>query len=163
LFHLPAHLVVSVLRSCVFAACALCASVVFAQPARPSTDKAIVERELVKIEEEIARANRECDYRYFARIEADEFIFTDANGQVTTRQQDLAGEKDCKKGDYTQVIDEPRTLLYGTTAIINARSSVTTMRDGQPLTRRSRFTDVFVWRDGRWQLVAGHSSRIPAT
>jgi hypothetical protein len=29
------------------------------------------------------------------------------------------------------------------------------------LTRRSRFTDVFVWRDRRWQLVAGHSSRIP--
>jgi len=27
-------------------------------------------------------------------------------------------------------------------------------------TARSRFTDVFVRRDGRWQIVAGHSSRI---
>jgi hypothetical protein len=25
---------------------------------------------------------------------------------------------------------------------------------------RNRFTDVFVKRNGRWQIVAGHSSRI---
>jgi preprotein translocase subunit Sec63 len=28
------------------------------------------------------------------------------------------------------------------------------------VTKQTRFTDVFVWRDGRWQIVAGHSSRI---
>jgi hypothetical protein len=34
-------------------------------------------------------------------------------------------------------------------------------KEGKPFTRQSRFTDVFVWRDGRWQIVAGHSSSIP--
>jgi len=36
-------------------------------------------------------------------------------------------------------------------------------KEGKVITRRSRFTDVFVWRDATWQLVAGHSSRISDT
>jgi hypothetical protein len=35
-------------------------------------------------------------------------------------------------------------------------------KDGREVTNQSRFTDVFVRRAGRWQIVAGHSSRIPA-
>jgi len=133
-----------------------------AAQAKPPADKAQALAQLTQIENEIARANRECDYAYFRRIEADEFIFTDANGAVTTRAEDLAGEKDCRKSDYAQVIDEPRLSFYGTFAVLSARSSITAKnRDGQPVTRRTRFTDVFIWRDGRWQLVAGHSSRIP--
>jgi hypothetical protein len=30
-----------------------------------------------------------------------------------------------------------------------------------PVARTQRFTDVLVRRGGRWQLVAGHSSRVP--
>jgi len=119
-------------------------------------------RELVQIENEIARANRECDYKYFAYIEAEEFMFTDASGGVTNKQQDLATEKDCRKADYRSEIDEPRLLRYGDVAILNARSSVFLQnREGQAVVRRNRFTDVFVRRAGRWQLVSGHSSRIP--
>ena len=125
------------------------------------TDSALL-RELLQIENEIARANRECDYKYFAHIEAEEFIFTDASGGVTTRAQDLATEKDCKKADYRSEVDEPRLSRYGDVAILNARNSVFLKdRQGQPVVRRNRFTDVFVRRDGRWQLVSGHSSRIP--
>jgi len=125
------------------------------------TDSALL-RELLQIESDIARANRECDYKYFTYIEATEFIFTDASGSVTTREQDLATEKDCRKADYRSEVDEPRLSRYGDVAILNARNSVFVKdREGKPLIRRNRFTDVFVRRDGRWQLVSGHSSRIP--
>jgi hypothetical protein len=131
-----------------------------AQGNPPSQSQA--REQLLRIEDDIGRANRECDYAYFRQIEADEFIFTDANGAVTTRADDLAGEKDCQKRDYSQVIDEPRLLFYGSFAVLNARNIITTKgKDGQPVLHRSRFTDVFVWRSGRWQLVSGHSSRIP--
>jgi Domain of unknown function (DUF4440) len=126
-------------------------------PAALAAQAATVD-DFLRIEREIGRANRECDYDYFRRIEADEFIFTGANGAVTTRAEDLAGEKDCHKTDYDQVIDEPRLLLYGTVAVFNARNTITV----KGVLHRNRFTDVFVWRDGRWQLVAGHSSRIPS-
>lgn len=126
-----------------------------------SRDSAVVRRELVAIENEIARANRECDYGYFARIEADEFIFTDARGNLTTRKQDLAGEKDCRKSESTQTFDEVVVQPHGNTAVLSALSATTFVGpDGKPVTRRNRFTDVFVWRDGHWQLVAGHSSLL---
>jgi hypothetical protein len=133
-----------------------------AQSAGPPTDKEEALRQLVRIENEIGRANREYDYAYFRQIEADEFIFTDAKGAVTTKAEDLAGEKDCRKADYEQSIDQPRLLLYGSVAVLNARNSVVSRPgDGKAVTRLTRFTDVFVWRDGRWHLVSGHSSRIP--
>jgi ketosteroid isomerase-like protein len=132
-------------------------------PARAqSRDSSVVRGQLLDIEQEIARANRECDYRYFDRIEADEFIFTDARGGLTTKKEDLAGEKDCRKNDSMQSFDEVIVQPHGDWAVLSARSRTTFVdRDGHPGTRMNRFTDVFVWRDGRWQLVAGHSSRLP--
>lgn len=130
-------------------------------PASSPADSVVL-RELLAIENEIARANRECDYKYFDYIEAEEFIFTDASGGVTTKQQDLATEKDCRKADYRSEVDEPRLLRYGDVIILNARNNVFLKNaQGQSVIRRNRFTDVFVRRQGRWRLVSGHSSRIP--
>ena len=141
---------------------ALAAAPLSMPQAGPSRDVAAVRTQLLAIEAEIARANRECDYKYFDRVEADEFIFTDASGKVSTKKEDLAGEKDCRRSETTQSLDEVIVQAHGDVALISARSTTTaTGRDGQSVSRRSRFTDVFVWRAGRWQLVAGHSSRLP--
>ncbi|MFI5312470.1 MAG: nuclear transport factor 2 family protein [Gemmatimonadales bacterium] len=129
----------------------------------PSGTADEIKRDLIQVERQIGTANLACDYRYFARVEAEEFVFIDASGGVTTRAQDLAGEKDCKPSEGTYDLDETRVLLFGGTAVVTARVTTTGKnKDGAKVTRRSRFTDVFAWRDSRWQLVAGHSSRIPS-
>jgi ketosteroid isomerase-like protein len=121
-------------------------------------------RDLIVIEQKIGRANLECDYDYFRQIEADDFIFTDARGGVTTTQEALAGEKDCHKFAGTYDLDQTEVRFYGNVAVVTARVTIDgTSREGKPVHRLSRFTDVFVWRDNRWQIVAGHSSRIPET
>lgn len=121
-----------------------------------------IKNDLIQIEREIGRANLDCDYKYFDRVEAEDFIFTDAAGGVTSKKQDMAGEKDCRKSDGTYEVDEPEVRLYGNTAVVTGRVTTTRKNKEEKLVvRRSRFTDVFVWRDSRWQLVAGHSSRIP--
>ena len=119
-------------------------------------------KDLLEIERQIGRANFDCDYKYFAQIEADDFFFTGPNGDTETKEQDLAGEKDCHKFGGTYDLDETRISLYGNTAVFTARVTISGKnKEGKDFTRRSRFTDVFVWRDGRWQIVAGHSSKIP--
>jgi hypothetical protein len=123
-----------------------------------------IKEELIRIEHEIGRANLECDFRYFERIEAEEFIFTDASGNVSNKRQDLAGEKDCRKSDAQYDIDDIDVRLYPTSAVVTGRVTITRKdKESKVITRKSRFTDVFVWRDATWQLVAGHSSRIPDT
>jgi len=135
---------------------ALMCSSATAQTAKDEKTK----QELIDIERRIGAANLNCDYKYFATIEAPEFLFTDSNGGVTSRAQDLAGEADCRKSTSSYDVDDTRVWLNGSTAVVTGR--ITIRKPGQELAAasRSRFTDVFVWRDRRWQLVAGHSSRI---
>lgn len=119
--------------------------------------------ELMQLERDIGKANIENDYAFFDRVEGEEFIFTDAGGGLTTRKQDLEGLKQPANPDVKLVaydVDEMRVMLYDKTAVVTGRVTTKRIVKSASVTGQSRFTDVFVWRQGRWQLVAGHSSRI---
>jgi hypothetical protein len=122
-----------------------------------------IKNELMQLERDIGKANITSDYAFFDRVEAEEFIFTDAGGGITTKKQDLEGLKQTPNPDVRLLaydVDEMNVLLYDKTAVVTGR--VTTKRSvkGAESISKTRFTDVFVWRQERWQLVAGHSSRI---
>jgi hypothetical protein len=132
------------------------------QPAGPSATPNHVRREIMAVEERIGQANFECDYKFFASVEAPEFIFTTAAGGVITRAEDLAGEKDCRPSKGTYRLDDVRIITLDSVVVFNALATTATMKtSGEQLARTQRFTDVLVRREGRWQLVAGHSSRVP--
>jgi hypothetical protein len=132
------------------------------QPAEPSTTPEHVRREIMAVEEHIGQANFDCDYKFFASIEAPEFIFTTAAGGVITRAEDLAGEKDCRPSKGTYRLDDVRIMTLDSVVVFNALATTTTTKaSGERVARTQRFTDVLVRREGRWQLVAGHSSRVP--
>jgi ketosteroid isomerase-like protein len=141
-----------------FVVLALLPRLAFAQEAVPDS----VRRDIVALEERIGRANFACDYRFFAQVEAAEFIFTDSRGGVTTRAEDLAGESSCKpsKGSYS--LEDVRLMAYGDVVVFNALTTTRgTTPKGEPFERKTRFTDVLVRRDAGWRLVAGHSSLVP--
>ena len=135
----------------------------FGQTTNKSTKKpSKVEAELMQLERDIGEANITRDKAFFARIEGDECIFTDSGGGLTTKAEDLAS-LDEPVGEtklVSYIVDEMKVLDYGKTAVVLGRVTTTTRGKDGEVTRKSRFTDVFVKRDGRWQIVAGHSSRI---
>lgn len=137
-------------------------SIASSQTAKLSkTDR--VKNDLMQLERDIGKANIDSDYAFFNRVEAEEFIFTDAGGGVTTKKQDLEGLKQPANPDVRLVaydVDEMNVLLYDKTAVVTGRVTTKRMVKGTEVVSKSRFTDVFVWRQERWQLVAGHSSRI---
>ena len=119
--------------------------------------------DLMQLERDIGKANINSDYAFFDRVEAEEFIFTDAGGGVTNKKQDLGGLKQPPNPDVKLVaydVDEMNVLLYDKTAVVTGRVTTKRLVKGKEVISQSRFTDVFVWRQGRWQIVAGHSSRI---
>ena len=120
-------------------------------------------QELMQLERDIGKANVGRDYAFFDRVEAEEFIFTDSGGGMTTKKEDLEGVKAPANPDSKLIsydVDDMKVMLYGKTAVVTGRSTLKGVNKGQEWTGQSRFTDVFVWRDNRWQIVAGHSSRI---
>lgn len=128
------------------------------------SNAAQTKQDLMQLERDIGKANIERDYVFFDRVEADEFIFTGADGSLLTKQEDLKGLKEPANPDAALLaydVDEMNVLLYEKTAVVTGRVTTKSRRKGAELSSQSRFTDVFVWRDGRWQIVAGHSSRVP--
>jgi hypothetical protein len=120
-------------------------------------------QELMQLERDIGQANIARDYAFFDRVEADEFNFTDSGGGVTMKKEDLAGVKAPANPDnklLSYEVDEMKVMLYGKTAVVTGRATLKGTNKDVAWTSQSRFTDVFVWRDKRWQIVAGHSSRI---
>ena len=121
-----------------------------------------IEAELMQLERGIGQANIRRDKAFFERIEADEFIFTDSGGDITTKAEDVAS-LDKPAGEFKLVsyeVDEIKVSLYGKTAVVTGRTTTISHGKDREITNKNRFTDVFVRRGGRWQLVAGHSSRI---
>jgi hypothetical protein len=119
--------------------------------------------ELVQLERDIGAANVRRDAEFFERVEADEFVFTDSGGGLTTRAEDVASVRKPANPDVKLLaydVDDVQVRLYGDAAVLTGRVTTRQLVNGEERTGRSRFTDVFVRRDGRWQIVAGHSSRI---
>ena len=119
--------------------------------------------ELVQLERDIGAANVRRDAAFFERVEADEFVFTDSGGGLTTKAENVASVRKPANPDVKLLaydVDDVQVRLYGDAAVVTGRVTTRQLVKGEERAGRSRFTDVFVRRDGRWQIVAGHSSRI---
>lgn len=134
------------------------------KPDSKSSKSDQTKQDLMQLERDIGKANIDRNYAFFDRVEADEFIFTGADGSLLNKKEDLKGLTEPANPDVTLLaydVDEMNVLLYEKTAVVTGRVTTKRRYKGTELSSQSRFTDVFVWRDGRWQMVAGHSSRIP--
>jgi ketosteroid isomerase-like protein len=127
----------------------------FASPCPTGQTKG--EAALVQIEQTWARALQEQDVSILACILADEFEDADVAGAVSDRSKTLARAADHPGVHYE--LSELHARVYGDVGYIRGIATVLTDHGRVPL--KIRFTDVYVYRDGRWQCVAGHESSFP--
>jgi len=123
--------------------------------AQPSND----ERQLHDIQQQLARAWSQKDRAYIEGVLAPEWSVTQPDGQVLARATVLGPFFDAVTFDST-IVDEVIVRLFGDTAVVRGKNVATGKFNGSPFAARIRFTDVFLKRDGRWQAVASHASRL---
>lgn len=88
-------------------------------------------------------------------------VFTTATGRVMDKKAVLAmlGSPDTR---YESVqSDQVSRTITGELAIETGRVRVRGIRNGKPVNETQRYTDVWVRRNGRWQLAAEHTSLVP--
>ena len=138
----------------------LCLSIVLTSPKQTAAQVANVEQTLLQLVRDWEQANRNNDAAALERILAPEFVSTDSDGRLVTKAEMFARRKSgaVKFTEFTQ--DDYKVHILGDTAIVTGRSTLKGTRDGKNLSGRERWTDVFVRRNGSWQAVASHSSRI---
>ena len=119
-----------------------------------------VAQTLLQLERDWEQANVKNDPAALERILAPEFVSTDSDGRLTTRAEGFARRKSGAVKFTTFTQDDYKVQVIGDTAIVTGRSTIKGIRDGKELSGQERWTDVFVRRNGRWQAVTTHSSRI---
>ena len=121
-----------------------------------------------KVEQEIRRLEREWfdsyvggDRAAFDRIVADDVVITYGNGSVGNKSQAIAEIKVPADSSYSLTGDDIQVRVYGDTAVVTGRVTEKGTFNGRNLNSQSRYTDVWVRRNGRWQVVAAQNTRLP--
>lgn len=132
----------------------------FATSAIAADKTAAVEKEITKIENELAVACVKADVEALGRYNAPDWTFTAPDGQVLTWAE---GAELWKKGAIkvaAMKLDEVKVKVYGNTAIASVLDTETTTIKGKDVSGQYRTTDVFLKRDGKWMIVATHSCKV---
>ena len=114
-----------------------------------------LEATLIQMDKDWTAAELKGDTKAAGMFVADDFWETTQEGKVWNKAQYLA---DVKATKDTDVADDYSVRFFGDTAIMTHRGTVKGERDFQ-----YRSTHVWMNRGGKWQIVAHHSSEIPAS
>ena len=120
-----------------------------------------MEEELLKLEKEFAEAIVKNDPEAIARLVADDWIIIDPNGEIVDRTRFFEVIKSGALTHDTMDSEDFRVRVYGDSAVVTAITSTKGKFMGEEFITRERATDVFVRREGRWQCVLTHLTRLP--
>lgn len=119
-----------------------------------------VEDEIKKLERDWAQAVVKEGAASVDEYEADDIITTDPTGRVTGKAED---KTDLSSGDYKIQSEELSDLtvhVYGNIAVATATNTMKGTYKGQDLSGKYRFTDTWVKRNGKWQVVASQYTKV---
>lgn len=126
-------------------------------------------------EHEIRRTEREWLNSYLSRdaavmqrIEADEFRIVYPDGRILTKAQELENLKKAAppQADLKLETGDQKIQIYGTAAVVTGNfiqkgRYKAGPKNGQEFRVVERYTDIYVKRDGRWQVVASQLTSAP--
>ena len=119
------------------------------------------EQEVLQFERDACKAFLDADPVALERVLTPDFTLTLSNGEVSTRGNEIDELRNGKVHYDVFANYDMLARLYGSdTAVVVGKTRVKGTSDGKPFDRVVQFTDTLIKRDGRWQLAAGHVSRI---
>jgi ketosteroid isomerase-like protein len=136
-------------------------SVVPGRAETPVAPRSAAEQELRAAEAQLAQALSSVDVDQLARVWADDFVSTMADGHVVSREKRLASLRSQKPDGASRLIgrnEQVDARVYGDWALVLVTSSW--LSNGNRVGDPYQATHVWAKRDGRWRLVAAHISEV---
>ena len=137
--------------------CLLSLSLAAAQDASKTSS---LEDQIKKQEQNWAQATVKDGAAAVDQYEADDIITTDPSGRVTDKTQD---KLDLSSGDFkiqSEELSDVRVRIYSNTAVASGTNIVKGTYTGQDINGKYRFTDTWVKRNGKWQVVASQYTKV---
>ena len=142
-------------------------SVASSQPKAKSSRDSEVEEKLMQLERDWSAAYVTHDTAVAERIMADDYVGIDGRGIITNKKQEIDDVRGPAPGSpppavltLEESVVDMTVRVYGNFAVVNGRvieKVRTKVKDSEVQYRR---TTVWVSRQGRWQCVSFHGSRI---
>jgi hypothetical protein len=133
-----------------------------AMPGQTQGDKNSVEQILIQMEHDWSRADTEKDAATLDRILADDWIGIDFEGTVLTKPQALRDIDSGSASLESTVLSDMKVRIYGNTAVVTGADTEKSEYHGKDSSGKYLWTDVFVFRNGRWQAVSSQSTKLAA-
>jgi ketosteroid isomerase-like protein len=130
------------------------------------------EKDILRHEERLIQAKRGLDLEALETIYADDLLLSGVMGEPTCGKAAVLEEARRGTAERAQALSsgQPMTMsadnqdmkiiAHGDAAVTNYRFVVTIKGPGVDIQRRYRQTNVWLKRDGRWQIVAGHMALV---
>ena len=122
-----------------------------------------VEKEILRLEEELTQTEMRVDVNALDRIYAEDIMVTapigicvDKPAVMTEIRQ--AAEK-AVVGRYDK--NDLKVRAFGDTAVSSYRMAAEAMFEGKEIKRQLCITNVWMKRNGHWQIVARHTASLP--
>ncbi|MBK9096620.1 MAG: nuclear transport factor 2 family protein [bacterium] len=115
-------------------------------------------KQLIDLEFELNDLLAERNFDTYAAYLADDYIRISADGKMKNKEQVLQQFNTTQTGKAVPEIMQIR--IYGNTAIMTIRLTITTEEQGVSSIRESLLTKVFILRDGRWYMVSNQGTAI---
>jgi len=115
---------------------------------------------LVEIERSWNEAFYTKDLATIEKILADEFIATYDDGTRGDRAKEIALAREFNQQVESAIQDEFTVKVYRDAAVVWFTLHLVGRRQGQREELTLHYTDVFVFRDNRWQCVSSQSTRV---
>jgi ketosteroid isomerase-like protein len=116
--------------------------------------------DLIQLEHRFNDALVRADLKTIEEIEADDLIFTDATGAVTSKADEMESlNSGDVKFESIQMTDT-RIQDFGDIAVVTGRLVEKAQHKNADISGTYRFTDVWAKRKGKWEHVAGQETLV---
>jgi hypothetical protein len=89
-----------------------------------------------------------------------QFINTEYDGEVSDKAKFLADIKDPQFKPTSLTIQDVKVNMYADAAVVVGIYHTKGMYQNKPYEHFGRFTDTWIYSEGRWQCVASHTSLL---
>ena len=118
------------------------------------------ERLLVALENAWNQAQLHHDSKALEELLAETFVSTDNDGVFLTKAEFLADNKDLSYAPSLMANSDEKIFLYENVAVVAGTYHAKGLYKGKPFDHYGRFTDTWVFMNGRWLCVASHTSAL---
>lgn len=132
----------------------------FAGRASAQLDVKSTQEILIELEQNWISALKRNDVKFVDSVLAEEFVATYGDGTRGDRNHELKLVADFNSQVDEWLVGEFTVKVYRDTAVVWFTQRMTGPVQGKPVEIVTRYMDVFVMRDGRWQCVGSQSTRV---